>query len=89
MEHPDGIEQPDPAAVAWDIRRQGRAWNPEEAPGRYQLTPERFEMIDGRLLWDEADRILLLGLLLENVGADRAVRLGDPAVWREAVRGLG
>ena len=29
----------------------------------------------------------LLGLLLENVGADRAVKLGDPAVWRAAVEG--
>jgi hypothetical protein len=27
----------------------------------------------------------VLGLLLENVGVDAAVRLGDPQVWREAV----
>jgi hypothetical protein len=30
----------------------------------------------------------MLGLLLENVGADRAVRLGNPDVWRAAVRSL-
>jgi hypothetical protein len=45
-------------------------------------------MHEGRLLWYEEDRVKLLGLLLENVGADRAVRLGNPAVWRAAVAAL-
>jgi hypothetical protein len=49
---------------------------------RYELTPEKLEMIDGKLLWDHEARVALLGLLLENVGADVAVRLGDPSVWR-------
>lgn len=74
---------------AWDIRREGHAWEGSEAMQRYDLTPEKLEMIHGKLLWEEDDRVKLLGLLLENVGADRAVRLGDPAVWRAAVEGLG
>jgi hypothetical protein len=45
-------------------------------------------MMDGKLLWDDEDRVKLLGLLLENVGADRAVRLGNAAVWRAAVAAL-
>jgi hypothetical protein len=73
---------------AWDIRRGGRAWEGAEARQRFDLTPEKLEMIQGRLLWDDDERVMLLGLLLENVGADRAVRLGDPAVWRAAVEGL-
>lgn len=73
----------------WDIRSEGRAWTANEAMLRYALTPEKIEMIEGRLLWDEDERLLLLGLLLENVGADAAVRLGDPAVWRAAVARLG
>ena len=52
------------------------------------MTPEKLEMIDGKLLWEEDERVKLLGLLLENVGADRAVRLGNPQVWREAVAAL-
>lgn len=52
---------------------------------RYALTPERFEMIDGRLFWSDEERLALLGLLLENLGADAAVRLGDPHVWLEAI----
>ena len=73
----------------WDIRQEGRAWQDDEAMQRYQLTPEKMEMIKGRLLWDDEDRVKLLGLLLENVGAGRAVRLGSPRVWREAVEALG
>ena len=55
---------------------------------RYELTPEKFEMDRGKLFWDDAERVTLLALLLENVGVDRAVRLGDPEVWRAAVRDL-
>lgn len=72
----------------WDIRREGRAWVANEARQRYELTPEKMEMFEGKLLWYEEDRVKLLGLLLENVGADRAVRLGNPDVWRAAVRDL-
>lgn len=75
--------------VAWDIRREGRAWQGDEAWARWQLTPEKFEMWEGKAFFDENARRLLLGLLLENVGADVAVRLGDPSVWRQAVADLG
>ena len=73
----------------WRIHREGRAWEDEEASQRWELTPEKLEMIEGRILWDDDERVKLLGLLLENLGADRAVRLGDPAVWRAAVDALG
>lgn len=73
----------------WDIRREGRAWEGDEAMERYQLTPEKLEMVKGKLLWDDEDRVNLLGLLLENVGADRAVRLGSSDMWRAAVSALG
>ena len=49
------------------------------------LTPRKIEMVDGKLFGHEEDRELLLGLLLENVGADRAVQFGDLDVWRAAV----
>lgn len=72
-----------------DIRRKGRAWIAVEAYSRWQqLTPEKLEMYHGRLLLDQADRIRLLAALLENLGADVAVRLGDPAVWKQAIADL-
>jgi hypothetical protein len=36
----------------------------------------------------EEERLTMLALLLENVGADKAVRLGNPQIWRAAVGGL-
>lgn len=83
----DGYEPPHMDDSAWEIRREGRAWG-QEAMQRYNLTPGKLEMVGGKLLWSDESRVLLLGLLLENVGADRAVRLGDPAVWRAAVAAL-
>ena len=74
--------------IRWDIRNEGRAWGKEEAMGRYFLGPEKFEMVGGKLLDSDEERETLLCLLLENVGADRAVRLGDAAVWRRAVAKL-
>lgn len=52
------------------------------------MTPEKTEMIDGSLCWSEEERLTMLALLLENVGADKAVRLGEPNVWRAAVAEL-
>ena len=75
--------------VKWDIRREGRAWTGAEGMQRFNLTPEKLEMYRGKLFWSDEDRVNLLGLLLENVGADQAVRLGDPAVWKAAVAALG
>jgi len=56
---------------------------------RFVLKPEKIEMVKGKLLSTEEDRETLLALLLENVGADRAVQLGDSEVWRAAVAKLG
>ena len=74
--------------IKWDIRNEGRAWSHGEAWDRYALTPEKLEMTYGKLLTSDEERLALLGLLLENVGANAAVRLGDPAVWREAIAQL-
>ena len=69
----------------WDIRPEGRRWSGTECSERFALTPEKIELIEGQLFWSDEDRINLLGSLLEHVGADRAVRLGNPDVWRQAV----
>jgi hypothetical protein len=75
--------------IHWDIRNAGRSWRKGEATDRFFLQPGKIEMVDGKLLLSDEDRETLLGLLLENVGADRTVRLGDPDVWRAAVAKLG
>lgn len=75
----------------FDIRREGRRWSPEEMERKWRPhpeAPEKLELIEGKLFVSEGQRITMLGWLLEMVGADAAVRLGDPKVWREAVEGL-
>lgn len=74
--------------VDWDIRLDGRAWSGKEAHERYQLSPEKIELIQGKLFWNEEDRTRMLGLLLENLGAAQAVRMGSPEVWRAAIATL-
>ena len=75
--------------VRWDIQRKGRAWSPEEWNLRRELTPNKNELSRGRLYYSDEALLNMLALLLENIGADRAVRLGDPRVWRAAIAALG
>lgn len=72
--------------VKWDIRRDGRSWVAGEALPRYDLTPEKIEMVRGKLFNNDEERIVMLGLLLENLGADALVKLGNPQVCRDAVK---
>jgi hypothetical protein len=74
--------------IRWDIRREGHKWRGGESIVRFESVPYRFEVIDGELLWSDEERLIMLATMLEVVGLDRAVRLGDPQLWREAVATL-
>jgi hypothetical protein len=52
------------------------------------MAPEKVEMVRGKLFDTDEQRLTMLALLLENVGVDAAVRLGDPDIWREAISKL-
>ena len=72
----------------FDIRREGRPWTREEIAAKYQpheTVPEKMELIDGKLFWSDEHRTTMLGWMLEHMGADAALRLGEPEVWKEAV----
>ena len=73
------------------IGLEGRAWDGPsgEAHSRHDLLNElRLEMSGGKLFFRDNERLLLVALLAENLGAAAIVSLGDPAVWREAVARL-
>ncbi|MDI6759438.1 MAG: hypothetical protein QMD05_01300 [Candidatus Brocadiaceae bacterium] len=74
--------------IKWDIRHKGHAWKGEAAKERLKLIPEKIEMFQGKLFWSDKERLNMLGLLLENVGIDKAIRFGEPKMWREAVAEL-
>ncbi len=75
-------------AIRWEIGREGRGWRGDEFERSYFAMPEKMEAIEGKLYWSEEDRLKVLGALLENVGIDRAIRLGDPELWKAAVAEL-
>jgi hypothetical protein len=76
-----------PYAVDWEFDLKGHPW--KNAWERYDLIPEtKFEMMDGKLFWNDETRLLLIGLLIENVGLEKVVKLGNADAWREAVKGL-
>ena len=74
-------------AREWDIRRQGREWRGEEFEKRIYQAPEKIEF-KGGIFTNEADKLTVLAMLLENVGIDKAVQLGSPKDWKEAVAEL-
>jgi len=83
------MEATTPGEIDWDIRRAGRSWTPAEFTARAsRLLGMDLEISEGKLLGSDESRLLLLGMLLEGVGLDAAVRLGDPERWRAAVAAL-
>ncbi len=78
----------EPFEIDWNFEMEGRSWNAAEARPRYELTPEKLEMFDGKLLGYDEDRLKLLGLLLENCGLRAAVHMGGAAQWQQAVAEL-
>ncbi len=71
----------------WDIRREGRRWSHEEFDQRTAVAPEKIEYLDG-LFASERQRLLVLGMLLENLGIDKVVRFGRIEAWKAAIADL-
>ncbi len=83
------MSRPKPDEVNWRIELQGRAWESGEARARHDLTVEmKLEMRRGKLFFSDDERLLLAGLLIENVGAEAIVKLGDASVWKAAIAKL-
>ncbi len=70
--------------IDWDIRRKGRLWSHEEFDQRIYQAPEKIEYVDG-IFGSDRERLIVLGMLLENLGIDRAIRFGKIEDWRAAI----
>jgi hypothetical protein len=73
--------------IDWDIRREGRRWSHEEFDQRLYQAPEKIEFVDG-IFGSERERLNVLGMLLENLGIDRAIRFGKLEDWKAAIEEL-
>jgi hypothetical protein len=58
-----------------DIRREGRRWSHEEFDQRIYHAPEKIEFVGG-IFDSDRQRLNVLGMVLENLGIDRAIRFG-------------
>lgn len=79
------VEDFDP--TEWNIGREGREWRGEEFEKRIYQAPEKIEYKGGIFVY-ESERLTVLAMLLENLGIDKAVRLGNPEDWKAAVADL-
>jgi len=79
------VEGFDPAE--WKIEREGREWKGEELNKRIYQAPERIEYVGG-IFVDEGERLTVLAMLLENLGIDKAVGLGNLKDWKAAIAEL-
>ena len=66
----------------------GPLWTVDTFHDRLSDGPDRIELLEGRLFASEEERLSMLRALLEQLGADKVVQLGDPEVWRRAVAKL-
>src|ERR1043166_2005047 len=71
----------------WDIRRKGRLWSHEEFDERCYQAPEKIEFVNG-IFASDRERLIVLGMLLENLGIDRAIRFGRLEDWKAAIEDL-
>jgi len=73
--------------IDWDIRREGRRWSHEEFDQRTYQAPEKIEYVGG-IFASDRERLNVLGMLLENLGIDRAIRFGKFEDWKAAIADL-
>jgi hypothetical protein len=73
--------------IDWDIRREGRRWSSEEFDQRIYQAPEKIEFVRG-IFASDRERLVVLGMLLENLGIDRAIRFGKLEDWKAAIADL-
>jgi hypothetical protein len=73
--------------IDWDIRRTGRLWSHEEFDQRIDQAPEKIEFVNG-IFASDRERLIVLGMLLENLGIDRVIQFGRLDDWKAAIEDL-
>jgi hypothetical protein len=73
--------------IDWNIQRQGRRWSHEEFDERINQAPEKIEYVDG-IFANDRQRLIVLGMLLENLGIDKTIRFGRLEDWKAAIQDL-
>jgi hypothetical protein len=70
--------------INWDIRREGRQWSHDEFDQRIYQAPEKIEFVNG-IFASDRERLIVLGMLLENLGIDKVIGFGKLDDWKAAI----
>jgi hypothetical protein len=70
--------------IDWDIRREGRQWSHDEFDQRIYQAPEKIEFVNG-IFASDRERLIVLGMLLENLGIDKVIGFGKLDDWKAAI----
>ena len=64
----------------WQFDRDGRAWHGDETLERSNLLPDsaRIEIHQGKLLFSDEERMILLAMLIENIGMAKLIEFLMP-----------
>jgi len=64
----------------WQFDRVGRAWHGDETLERNNLLPDsaRIEIHQGKLLFSDDERMILLAMLIENLGVVKLIEFLMP-----------
>ena len=73
--------------IDWDIRREGRQWSHDEFDQRLYQAPEKIEFVNG-IFASDRERLIVLGMLLENLGIDKVIGFGNLDDWKAAIEDL-
>jgi hypothetical protein len=74
-------------STEWDIQREGRVWSHEEFERRIYQAAEKIEYTGGIFTYED-ERLTVLAMLLENLGVNKAVQLGNLPDWKAAIAEL-
>ena len=76
-----------PPEISWRIAAEPVALTHDELWARYDHLnmPEKFEVVEGKLFWNDEQRLHVLAMLLEALGLRRALTLCAPEAVRAAL----
>ena len=66
--------------IMWNIPSYGRQWSPQEEKEKLNLIPPNISCEDGKIFSSEKERILLLKMLLEQLGKNKALEIIDETI---------
>lgn len=75
------------AGQHWSIGRAGKRWVGPDILAKLDALPMKLEVLEGKLFWDDAERVRVLAALMEQFGLDQVLQVAQIAAARDAEAG--